>query len=113
MKQSPSLEANSRSARQEIPRLLLNYKSHSKALCNISKRAGFPRSEVVTRHRNSRAGGSPIFSCRRLLIQYTRSYPPISGGRALHPKPGDACILAWDEHRSFTKRLTGLTRSNV
>jgi hypothetical protein len=89
MDQSPALEANSRSARQEIPRLLWNCKAHSKVLCNISKSTRFPRSEVVSRHRNSQAGRPPIFGCRRLLTQYTRSSPPISGRRILHPEPRD------------------------
>ena len=42
------------------------------------------------------AGGPPLVSCTRLLIQYVRSYPPY-WRPFLHPQPEDAPICGeWD-----------------
>jgi len=49
----------------------------------------FLRWGVVSTSPNPRAGGPPLVSCPRLLIQYVRSYPPYCKP-FLHPQPEDA-----------------------
>jgi len=44
---------------------------------------------LLAHHPNPEAGGSPLFGCPRMLIQYIRSCPPY-WRPFLHPQPEDA-----------------------
>ena len=63
--------------------------SRSEASVHDFKQNCFLQWGLVNTSPNPQAGGPPPVDCRRLLIQYIRSYPPCCRP-LLHPQPEDA-----------------------
>ena len=63
--------------------------SRSEVSVHDSQQNHFLWRGVVDNSPNPQAGGPPLVGCPRLLIQYTRSYPPY-WRPFLHPQPEDA-----------------------
>ena len=65
----------------------------------------FLRRGVVSTSPNPQAGGPPLVSCPRLLIQFIHSYPPYRRP-FLHPQPEDApCRGDMDPHPPYSPNL--------
>ena len=108
VKQSHSWEANSFSVSQEIPHILWSLRVYTtftcsypdpkdqskyEALWKLHSLSRFLWWDVVTTLPNPQAGGPPLSSCLRLLIQCIRSYPPYP--KAVRPSTNWGCLTPW------------------
>jgi hypothetical protein len=76
-----------------------------KRYCELFITGTFSREGVVSTSPNPQAGGTPLFGCPRLLIQFIHSYPPFRRP-FLHPRPEDAPCRGDRDPHSWKPRIS-------